>query len=92
MTPEQINEARTLITNGATYAEVAERFSVTVDAVMGHFSAEGIHRDLRRQKRDIMFQMLQEGKTAREISDAVGLSIAGTRNVLSKMRKYARQK
>lgn len=92
MTPEQLEEARSLIINGATYAEISERMSVSIDTVQGYFSADGLHRDLRRWRNDKIFEMLQEGKTAREISEVVGLTLAGTRNITSKMRRYAKQK
>jgi hypothetical protein len=92
VTPEQLEEAQNLIANGATYAEISERMSVSVDVIQGYFSGNGLHRELRRWRNDKIFEMLQEGKTAREISEVVGLTLSGTRNILAKMRKYAKQK
>jgi len=92
VTPEQLEEAQSLVVNGATYNEIAERMSLSPDAVQSHLSADGFLRELRRWRNDKIFAMLQEGKTVREISVVVGLTLGGTRNITSKMRKYAKQK
>ncbi len=92
MTPEQLEEARSLVIKGATYAEIAERMSLSPDAVQSHLSADGVLKERRRLRNDKIFEMLQEGKTTREISVVIGLTFAGTRNITSKMRKYAKQK
>lgn len=92
MTPEQFDEAKKLIQGGATYAEVAEHFSVGHDVIMGYFSAMGLHREMYRQRNNIIFDLWQEGKTAREIGEIVGLSTSGTQNIIAKQKKFARQK
>lgn len=89
MTPEQLAEARTLIASGATYAEVAQRFSVGLEVVTGYFSTEGIHKQMRRERNDRIFEMMKDGRSAREISEEVGLSLAMTKNIMTKQRRYA---
>ena len=89
MTPEQLAEARTLIANGATYAEVAQHLSVTSETVAGYFATFGIHKEMRRERNDRIFAMMKDGKSAREISEEVGLSLAMTKNIMTKQRRYA---
>lgn len=92
MTPEQFDEARRLVEGGATYAEVADHFSVPYESVMTHFSGTGLHREMYRQRNNIIFALWQEGKTAREIGEIVGLSTSGAQNIIAKQKKFARQK
>lgn len=89
MTPEQLDEARQLIVNGSSYAEVAERFSVTYEIVFAHFSTTGIHKQMRRERNDRIFAMVMAGKSTRSISEEIGMSFAATERIVRSQRRYA---
>ena len=89
MTPEQLAEAKQLITGGASYSEVAEHLSTTYEIVFAHFSTTGIHKQMRRERNDRIFAMVMAGKSTRSISEEIGMSFAATERIVRRQRRYA---
>lgn len=89
MTPEQLAEAKQLITGGASYSEVAEHLSTTYEVVFAYFSTMGIHNEMRRERNDRIFAMVQQGKSTREISQQMSMSLSTTERIVRSQRRYA---
>lgn len=89
MTPEQLAEAKQLIIDGATYAEVAEHLSTTYEIVFTHFSTMGFHKQMRRERNDRIFTLVQQGKSTREISQQMSMPLSTTGRIVRSQRRYA---
>lgn len=89
MTPEQLEQAKQMASDGATYADIAEEFGIPKEDVARLLSADGVHRELLRQKRNTIYEMYRAGKGAKEISEAVGLTVSSVKNIITKQRRFA---
>jgi len=89
LTPEQIEQARKLIINGATYVEVAQHFSVTHELIFTYFSAMGTHKQMRRERNNRIYEMVKIGKSTQEIASQMGMSLSATERIVRNQRRYA---
>lgn len=88
MTPEQIVEAQRLIGEGLTYPEIAQKLGLSQSQVGATLSSVGTHREKLRERRNIIWQMRGEGRSLKEISEAVGLSVQSVMGIIGQQKKY----
>jgi hypothetical protein len=85
---ELIEEAKKLAISGATYQQIAETLGVREDGLGRILGTTGVHRDIRRERHNTIYSMKSEGKSAEEISQAVGLTVQTVKGIIAKQRKY----
>ena len=88
MKPELIEEAKKLAISGATYQQIAETLGVGEDGLGRILGTTGVHRDIRRERHNTIYAMKKDGKSAEEISQAVGLTVQTVKGIIARQRNY----